>query len=91
MGATEQSRQAVSRHRSALADLVSAVHDLAEQVDTCRRQLTADGPIGHSADPELDRARVRLDAAHQRLIEAAHDAQAAREPCLRYIDRVFPA
>lgn len=90
MSLTEDSRQAVSLHSSTLADLVSAVRDLAEEVDTCRRQLSADGPIGHSADPELDRARIRLDVAHQRLIDAVHAAQAAREPCQRYVDRVFP-
>ena len=91
MGATEESRQAVSRHRSALADLVHAVRDLTEEVDTCRRQLSADGPVGRSADVDLDRARARLDVAHQRLIEAAQAAQASREPCQRYVDRVFPA
>jgi hypothetical protein len=90
LGAIEESRQAVSRHHSAVADLVSAVRDLAEEVDTCRRQLSADGPIGPSGDPELDRARVRLDLAHQRLIEAAQAAQASREPCQQYVDRVFP-
>jgi uncharacterized membrane protein YccC len=91
LAATEESRQAVSRHRSALADLVYAVRDLAEAVDTCRRRLSADGPIGQCADPGLDRARERLDVAQQRLIEAAHAAHASREPCLRYVDRVFPA
>jgi len=90
VGAAEESRQAVTRHRSALADVVQAVRELAETVQACRRQLSTHGPIGASENPDLDRARRCLDIAHQRLIDAAYAAAASREPGLRYVDRVFP-
>jgi hypothetical protein len=91
MGVAEESRQAASSYHSEVADVVDAVRDLADLVDGCRHRLSPQGPIGGSADPDLERARLRLDVAHQRLTEAAQAARGSKEPVQRYLERTFPA
>lgn len=90
MGAAEESRQAAGSYRSKVADIVDAVRNLADLVDTCRHDLSSQGPMGGSADPDLERARQRLDTAHQRLTEAADAARGSQEPVRHYLDRAFP-
>jgi len=90
MGVAEESRQAAAGYGTGVADVVDAVRKLADLVDACRQQLSAQGPIGGSADPDLERARLRLDVAHQRLTEAAETARGSRDPVQKYLDRTFP-
>ena len=91
MGVSEAARQAVDQHRTAVEDVVQALLELAADLDVCRRQLAGDGPIGISADPDLDRARHGLQTARRALAEAADRARASADPAQRYVQRVFPS
>jgi hypothetical protein len=90
MGVAEESRQAAGSYLELVADVVGAVRNLADLVDSCRHDLSPQGPIGGSADPDLERARQRLDIAHQRLTEAADAASGSQDPVRHYLDRAFP-
>jgi hypothetical protein len=90
MGLVQDAHAAVAGYRERADEAAQALNLLAEQVQALAERLSAHGPLGASADPDLARAREHLDAAWSRLLAAAACAEASRAPCQEYVQRALP-
>lgn len=90
MGLVQDVHAAVTRYAESASAAATAATDLAGQLDALTERLSAHGPLGASADPELALARSRLAAARQRLSAAAEAADASGSRAQLYANRAFP-
>lgn len=90
MGLAQDAQAATGRYEDAARATEAIARHLAAAADALADRLSSHGPLGSSADPDLDRARFRLVTARQRLLAAAEATQASAEQARAYADRAFP-
>ena len=91
MGLVQDAHGAVGRYEVSARETGSAAHDLAASIAALADRLSGHGPLGSSADPDLERARTRLSIARQRLLAAAEATRASASQARQYVDRAFGA
>jgi hypothetical protein len=90
MGLVQDVHAAVTRYGDSATTTALAAADIARQVEVMFEQLSTEGPLGSSQDPDLARAKGGLSRARQRLVAAAEAASASQDRVNQYADQAFP-